>query len=302
MKKFYSNGKLLITGEYLVLDGALSLAVPCKFGQSLSYEEHTESTINWKSFNSKGEVWFETTFSSENLEILECSDSNTVNWIRKILKTCYQITKKKIKGTISCHLEFPNNWGLGSSSTLLNNIAQLYQINPYEIHFSTTNGSGYDIACTLHHSPITYQLVNDKPVSKPVNWSPNFKKEILFIFLNKKQKSYSEINRFNELKKNSKLIEDISNITCNILDSSSLDDFENQIGIHESIISSQLGITPVKQKYFSDFEGSIKSLGAWGGDFIMATRNNKNYFIEKGFKTIFEFEEMVKTSNLKIAS
>ena len=125
MKKFYSNGKLLITGEYLVLDGALSLAVPCKFGQSLSYEEHTESTINWKSFNSKGEVWFETTFSSENLEILECSDSNTVNWIRKILKTCYQITKKKIKGTISCHLEFPNNWGLGSSSTLLNNIAKL---------------------------------------------------------------------------------------------------------------------------------------------------------------------------------
>ena len=97
MKKFYSNGKLLITGEYLVLDGALSLAVPCKFGQSLSYEEHTESTINWKSFNSKGEVWFETTFSSENLEILECSDSNTVNWIRKILKTCYQITKKKNK-------------------------------------------------------------------------------------------------------------------------------------------------------------------------------------------------------------
>ena len=78
-----------------------------------------------------------------------------------------------------------------------------------------------------------------------------------------------------------KLIEDISNITCNILDSSSLDDFENQIGIHESIISSQLGITPVKQKYFSDFEGSIKSLGAWGGDFIMATRNNKNYLLVK---------------------
>ncbi len=182
MKKFYSNGKLLITGEYLVLDGALSLAVPCKFGQSLSYEEHTECTINWQSFNSKGEVWFETTFNSENLEILEFSDSNTVNWIRKILKTCYEITKKKIKGTISCHLEFPNNWGLGSSSTLLNNIAQLYQINPYEIHFSTTNGSGYDIACTLHHSPITYQLVNDKPISKPVNWSPNFKNEILFIF------------------------------------------------------------------------------------------------------------------------
>jgi mevalonate kinase len=28
---FYSNGKLLLTGEYLVLDGAKSLALPTKF-------------------------------------------------------------------------------------------------------------------------------------------------------------------------------------------------------------------------------------------------------------------------------
>jgi hypothetical protein len=29
-KKFYSNGKLLITGEYLVLDGAKAFALPTK--------------------------------------------------------------------------------------------------------------------------------------------------------------------------------------------------------------------------------------------------------------------------------
>ena len=32
--RFYSNGKLLITGEYVILDGALSLAVPSLLGQS----------------------------------------------------------------------------------------------------------------------------------------------------------------------------------------------------------------------------------------------------------------------------
>ena len=36
MDAFYSHGKLLLTGEYLVLDGALALAVPCKLGQSLT--------------------------------------------------------------------------------------------------------------------------------------------------------------------------------------------------------------------------------------------------------------------------
>jgi hypothetical protein len=34
-KKFYSNGKLLITGEYLVLDGAKAFALPTKKGQNL---------------------------------------------------------------------------------------------------------------------------------------------------------------------------------------------------------------------------------------------------------------------------
>jgi hypothetical protein len=35
-KTFYSNGKLLITGEYLILDGAKGLALPTKMGQNLS--------------------------------------------------------------------------------------------------------------------------------------------------------------------------------------------------------------------------------------------------------------------------
>ena len=53
----------------------------------------------------------------------------------------------------------------------------------------------------------------------------------------------------------------------------------------------------VKEKYFSDYNGSIKSLGAWGGDFILATRNNKNYFLEKGFNTVFSFSELIKNKN-----
>ena len=32
---FYSPGKLMLTGEYLVLDGASSLALPTMLGQSL---------------------------------------------------------------------------------------------------------------------------------------------------------------------------------------------------------------------------------------------------------------------------
>ena len=33
-KDFYSNGKLLLTSEYVVLDGAIALAIPTRLGQS----------------------------------------------------------------------------------------------------------------------------------------------------------------------------------------------------------------------------------------------------------------------------
>ena len=35
---FFANGKLLLTSEYLVLDGAKAFAIPTKKGQSLHVE------------------------------------------------------------------------------------------------------------------------------------------------------------------------------------------------------------------------------------------------------------------------
>ena len=58
-KTFYSHGKLLISGEYVVLDGALSLAIPTTYGQSLIVEPLDEPKLIWKSFDEKGTIWFE---------------------------------------------------------------------------------------------------------------------------------------------------------------------------------------------------------------------------------------------------
>ena len=55
-KTFYSHGKLLLSGEYVVLDGALSLAIPTKYGQSLILESIEESKFLWKSFDENKNV------------------------------------------------------------------------------------------------------------------------------------------------------------------------------------------------------------------------------------------------------
>ena len=54
METFYSHGKLLISSEYAVLDGAQALALPTKFGQTLNVESISGAIIHWKSISSTG--------------------------------------------------------------------------------------------------------------------------------------------------------------------------------------------------------------------------------------------------------
>jgi mevalonate kinase len=304
LKSFHSNGKLLISGEYLVLDGALSLALPCKYGQSLNFIPHSNKTLKWVSKDVNDNIWFTASFDSETLKVLQTTNINTVKWVKKILEFSNKTSalNKNLQGTIKCKLEFPNNWGLGSSSTLLNNLANLYEINPYDLHFATTNGSGYDIACAGSNSPLTYQVSLNIPDVKKIDWSPVFKNEILFIFLKKKQKSNLEVKRFKELKKDPNLINKISKITKEIIRANTIEEFEYLLDEHEAITGQYIKSETVKSKYFSDYKGSIKSLGAWGGDFILATRKNKKYFFEKGFDTIFSYSELIKESTFKTVS
>jgi hypothetical protein len=46
---------------------------------------------------------------------------------------------------------------------------------------------------------------------------------------------------------------------------------------------------------FNDYKGAIKSLGAWGGDFILVTGNEDSisYFKKKGYNTIIPYSKMV---------
>ena len=198
MKKFKSNGKLLLTGEYLILDGALSIALPCNYGQSLEFNKESSEQMSWKSFNSNNELWFSAIIESENLKLIETNDKRKAGWLIEILQKAKYLSNdySTINGEFKSNLDFPNDWGLGSSSTLINNIAQFYNVDPFELHFKCSNGSGYDIACASSKAPITYRLINNKPEVKKIDWNPIFQKELFFIHLNKKQNSKKEVIRY----------------------------------------------------------------------------------------------------------
>jgi len=314
MQTFYSSGKLLLTGEYVVLDGALALAVPTKFGQSLVVEEIEASTITWKSFDEQQQVWFEEVFHFENNEISRQArnDSEISNRLLEILQAAQELNPEFLKDQkgyqITTLLEFPKNWGLGTSSTLIHNIANWANVDAYQLLDKTFGGSGYDIACAQNTSAITYQLHNseisrqahnDRRTVNEVPFNPVFKEHLYFVHLNKKQNSRDGIAQYKKNNANIEIaISEIDQITEDMITCKTLEAFDLLMEKHEQIISGIIHLKPVKEVLFNDFNGSIKSLGAWGGDFVLVSSktNPTAYFKDKGFDTILAFDEMVAST------
>jgi len=315
MNRFYSNGKLLLTGEYVVLDGATSLAVPTKFGQDLTIEPIEEPQLVWGSFTDAGECWFEAIFDLPKLRLKNATFNSDkegnaefiAETLQKILSEARKLNPGFLQTDKGCivktNLSFPRNWGLGSSSTLINNIATWAKVDAYALLWNAFSGSGYDIACAQNDSPIFYQLEkatersrSQKPIIKTVEFNPSFKEELFFVHLNKKQNSREGIAQY---KKNNQNIQqeivEISNLSNEFLKVSSATGLGKIIEEHEHIISSIIKLNPVKKEIFPNYFGAVKSLGAWGGDFVMVTGNEDtpNYFKQKGFETVLSYSEMI---------
>ncbi|RXG12721.1 mevalonate kinase [Leeuwenhoekiella aestuarii] len=301
-QSFYGHGKLLITGEYLVLDGALALAIPTQKGQHLTVVESEKSGIKWTGIKESGEEWFSFQLDYEQFETSSNSKSeNPEERLIQILIAAQKLNPKFLADrpniAVTTRLEFNQKWGLGSSSTLIYMLAQWADVNPYELLEATFGGSGYDIACAGNDAPILYQRNLNLPKTLQTTFYPSFSDELFFVYLNKKRNSRDAIANYR--KQSPKALEEaikkVSGITQTLLTCDDLFSFKALIQAHERVISSVINQATVKQRLFNDYPGAIKSLGAWGGDFILATGNtaNQEYFKNKGYETILSFEEMI---------
>jgi len=296
--RLYSNGKLLISGEYAILDGALSLAAPTLFGQYLEILEDDSKYIKWTSKNSNGKVWFQSKIYRENLELDKSSSIKISNTLIEIIKNIRVFNPNFLTNSganITTKLTFDKDWGLGSSSTLISNLSKLAEIDPFKLNNKIFNGSGYDIACAGSNSPLLFSISENKKYIKEVTFRPVFHENIYFIYLNHKQNSLNEVKKYKKVKPSKELISEISEITKNILNCSDQKIFNELICSHEQIISKLISKKTIKKELFKDFSGEIKSLGAWGGDFIMVSSEDNpiNYFKNKGYNTVFKFSDLL---------
>ena len=298
----------MLTGEYLVLEGASALAVPTKFGQDLLVEKIKEPQLIWGSFTNTGDCWFEAVFELPKLRLVQAtfnSDSDgsadfIAETLQDILLESRKLNPEFLKSEhgfqVKTNLTFPRDWGLGTSSTLINNIAQWAKVDAFQLLWNSFSGSGYDIANAKYNSPILYEVKNQKSVIKKVDFTPSFSDQLFFVHLNKKQDSKDGIARFKEKReKTNNEIQLVSEISRQLVKQQKLSEFEKLIHEHEKIISSIIELPTVKESIFPDYFGTLKSLGAWGGDFILATGNKDTpqYFKTKGYTTILRYSDMV---------
>lgn len=289
----------------MVLNGAKALALPTKFGQNLVVESGVSNEINWKSYDSDDSLWFEDTIPFENILFPKkyTTDNSVLKTLLEILHKAYQLNPKFLQENkgyeIKTHLSFPKKWGLGTSSTLINNIGQWLGINAFTLLNNSFGGSGYDIACAQNNSPIIYQLLNNAPLVHQVAYLPEFRNQLYFVYLNRKQSSKSAISNYiNKQGDLSKTINHINKITETIVSTTDIKTFTYQIEKHESLLSEVLEMNTVREAFFDDFKGVIKSLGAWGGDFalVISKTNPKEYFEERGYFTLLTYDEMILKS------
>jgi len=298
--KSRGNGKLLLSGEYLILKGAKGLSLPTKYGQNLEVYTHNGETILWESYNLDG-LWHKVELD-KSLKIIETTDNQFAERLQAILKQCL------IQSTINASglggkkfittIDFDTAWGLGSSSTLIYNLSQYFKIDAYELQLKTFNGSGYDVANAGIDSPIFYELNNKKPFFKAVQFSPSFKNQLFFIYSGRKVSSQKAISKFIDKPIQNRTITSVSQLSDLISVTNNIDDFIKLIKLHEDTIGELIDQKPLGKQFFSDFRGTTKSLGAWGGDFFLAaTYENeayvRNYFTDKGFEIIFNYDQII---------
>lgn len=298
---YYANGKLLLTGEYLIMDGATALALPVKYGQQLDLTTDSHQNLVWEASDVNG-TWFEGIFSLPSLAVIRATDEYVGKYLQRLLQAAAELNSNHSL-TEGCNIQTRLNYsrylGLGSSSTVISLVARLFGVDKYKLHNKVSSGSGYDVACSDKEHPFLFTRKGDQAFIEPVSFLPPFHEHMYFIYLGNKQDTDKEILNYRAAgnQQLESTISEISNITRSVIESRELSTFVSLIAKHEDILSARLNRPGIKNM-FPGFQGVLKSLGAWGGDFMLAVSetdeaNVRAFFSKYNIEIIYRYNDLV---------
>lgn len=295
----FARGKLLLSGEYAVLEGAASLAVPLTLGQFMSYSvnQHSKDMIRWDAFDQDSKCWV--SFSG-NLDDGRVDSDKHALFVTTLLKAVTKLGGNIPHGSsFSTKLNYPLEWGLGSSSTTIAHVARCFSVDPFHLSDLVTGGSGYDVAAAFMPTPFLFtRALKSQPRIEKVDLPEVLMHHSYFVYSGNKQSTREAVTNYQLSKNNPEQFRDaISVLTARILKVTTLQQLNNILSDHENLVGKQLSATPIKIRLFPDYPFMVKSLGAWGGDFFWVTAETKSqvldYFLPKGYSIIYHFHDLI---------
>jgi len=289
---FTAHGKLLLTGEYAITQSALGIAMPTSFGQHLSLESYDgPEHVLWEALDHKNRQWFTAGFDHEG-QILHTSSAAMADKLQGFLTPVRLSKNWNTPVRVQTKVDFPRLWGLGTSSTLCSLLSQWAEVDALSYR-GLHGGSGYDLACAQATGAISYALKDGKPEVDSVQL-PQAMESVVFVYRGAKQQTDSSLKLVGRKPFSTAQCEEISHLSEAFLIANSVDELEDIIEQHECLIASHLGLERAIEGPFKGIHGQVKSLGGWGGDFVMLTRfeENRQWLETNGFATIIPYESM----------
>ena len=265
-------------------------------------ESANEGSLHWISRDADHRIWFEGEFELPGLSYIQGTDDGVGERLQRILEaicTFYPTFLLHLSSLrVETELEFPRIWGLGSSSTLIYLMAQWAEIDPFQLLKNSFGGSGYDVAAAGQPGPFLYRI-GAPPHIEPCDFNPPFRSNLYFVYLGQKQDSREGIAHYRERQAlGESLIERVSNLTRSMVACPDLNTWDQLVREHEELVGGFLDLPRARDLFFPDFWGEIKSLGAWGGDFVLASsprsaEETRTYFNEKGFSVFLPYDQLI---------
>ncbi|MBA4303189.1 MAG: GHMP kinase [Sphingobacteriaceae bacterium] len=301
-ERFYAHGKLLLTAEYLVLHGATALALPTRQGQWLEARPTENGELWWQAFDEHDQRWLEVRLRLPDLHILQSTDAEAALRLQQLLQAAERhkpgCVRQAAGWLVQTRLEFNRHWGLGSSSSLVSLLAQWLQLDAFAFYFATQTGSGYDLACATATGPVLYTRESPQPRVQSVRFNPPFAHQLRWVYLGQKQNSLREVKSYlRSGKSDDGLLREVSDLTRSILTVTDLEGFSSLLAEHENLIGQALGRKTVGETQFAGYPGQAKSLGAWGGDFVLLCLPEPEaclqWLANNHFETVLSYDTLV---------
>ena len=208
----------MLTGEYAVLDGRSPW--PCLPKRAkMTVKAHRGTDLVWQSYDHEGKVWFESEISIYDFSAVKTTDQAVSDKLKKYLKNAVRLNCEFLDKwnayKIETFLEFPRDWGLGSSSTPDPPDCGWAEIMPLELYLKCENGSGYDVACAGAKGPIEFINSPEEVSYTPVDFKPSFADQLFLCTWARNRAAMMASRPISKRLKTKNLVKTISDITEN---------------------------------------------------------------------------------------